>query len=308
MTKKIIGFVGQGWIGKNYANDFEDRGYEVVRYGLEEQYKDNRDRIADCDIVFIAVPTPTTPTGFDYSIVEEALKSVGAGKIAVIKSTILPGTTETLQNKFPDIFVFHSPEFLTEKNAAYDAAHPTRNIVGIVSENVSESDELVQKAESVLAVLPEAPLKLICKAREAEIVKYGANIFLYIKIVYANLLYDLTKSLDCDWEPVMKSITADPRIGTAHMNPVHETLGFLGRGAGGHCFLKDYAAFRQLYANIAGDDVLGVNFLEAVESKNLSLLIGSNKDIDIIKGVYGDFMQNEHHHHEHSCGCGHDHC
>lgn len=301
MTKKLIGFIGQGWIGKNYANDFENRGYEVVRYGLEEQYKDNRAKIADCDIVFIAVPTPTTPEGFDYSIVKDALGVVGKGKTAIVKSTILPGTTENLQKDFPNISVFHSPEFLTEKNAAHDAAHPTRNIIGITKED----DESRKRAEEVLAVLPEAPIKLICKAREAEIVKYGANVFLYIKIVYANILYDLTKSLDCDWEPVRKSITADPRIGKAHMNPVHETLGFLGRGAGGHCFLKDYAAFRQLYTSIAGDDVLGLNVLEAIESKNLSLLIQSGKDIDIVKGVYGDFLQDDHH--GDACGCGHAH-
>lgn len=303
MNKKLIGFIGQGWIGKNYANDFENRGYEVVRYGLEEQYKDNVDKIAECDIVFIAVPTPTTPDGFDYSIVKEALAVVGEGKTAVVKSTILPGTTEGLQTDFPNIFVFHSPEFLTEKNAAYDAAHPTRNIIGVAIDN-----ELTRKkAEEVLAVLPEAPLKLICKAREAEIVKYGANVFLYLKIVYANILYDLSKSLECDWEPIRKSITADPRIGEAHMNPVHETLGLLGRGAGGHCFLKDFAAFRQLYTSVASDDILGLNVLEAIESKNLSLLIGSGKDIDIVKGVYGDFLQDDSHHHESGCGCGHNH-
>lgn len=303
MSKKLIGFIGQGWIGKNYANDFEVRGYEVVRYGLEDQYKGNRELIADCDIVFIAVPTPTTPEGFDYSIVEDALTAVGCGKTAVIKSTILPGTTENLQNTFPDIFVLHSPEFLTEKNAAYDAAHPTRNIIGMPIDN----DEYRMRAEEVLAILPDAPLKLICKAREAEVVKYGANVFLYLKIVYANILYDFTKSLDCEWEPVQQAITADPRIGKAHMSPVHETLGILGRGAGGHCFLKDYTAFRQMYSELAKEDVLGLNILEAVESKNLSLLLGSGKDIEVVKGVYGDFLHN-YHKEDDDCGCGHSHC
>ena len=62
-SKPLIGFIGQGWIGKNYANDFEARGYATVRYALEEPYKANEDKIKDCDIVFIAVPTPSTPTG-----------------------------------------------------------------------------------------------------------------------------------------------------------------------------------------------------------------------------------------------------
>ncbi len=59
-----IGFIGQGFIGKSYADDLERRGKKVVRYSLEEPYIKNKDRIRDCDIVFIAVPTPTTPEGF----------------------------------------------------------------------------------------------------------------------------------------------------------------------------------------------------------------------------------------------------
>ena len=72
--KGKIGFVGQGYIGKNYADDFENRGFEVIRYALEKPYTKNKDRIKDCDIVFIAVPTPTTPRGFDYSIVRSVIK------------------------------------------------------------------------------------------------------------------------------------------------------------------------------------------------------------------------------------------
>ena len=60
--RPTIGFIGQGWIGKNYADDFEERGFEVVRYGLEPEFAENKDRIKDCDIVFVAVPTPTRPT------------------------------------------------------------------------------------------------------------------------------------------------------------------------------------------------------------------------------------------------------
>ena len=60
---------------------------------------------------------------------------IGKGKIAVIKSTVLPGTTEQIQKENPNIFVLHSPEFLTEVTASYDASHPARNIVGIPADN-----------------------------------------------------------------------------------------------------------------------------------------------------------------------------
>ena len=86
---KKIGFIGQGFIGKNYADDFEARGYPVVRYSLEEPHINNKEKIAECDIVFIAVNANTTPSGFDDSNIRSGLGIVGEGKIAVIKSTLL---------------------------------------------------------------------------------------------------------------------------------------------------------------------------------------------------------------------------
>ncbi len=85
-----IGFIGQGWLGKNYADDFERRGFAVVRYARDPEYASNKEKIQECDIVFIAVPTPTTPQGFDGSIVPAVLPLVGAGKIAVVRSTLRP--------------------------------------------------------------------------------------------------------------------------------------------------------------------------------------------------------------------------
>ena len=131
MTKKLlIGFIGQGFVGKNYANDFEKRGFNIVRYDIEK-YKNNKNKIKNCDIVFIAVPTPTTLKGFNLKILKSVFSLIGKNKIAIIKSTIKIGTTRNLQNKFKKITVMHSPEFLTEKNAAKDAKSPQKNIIGI---------------------------------------------------------------------------------------------------------------------------------------------------------------------------------
>src|SRR4051794_25368727 len=103
----LIGFIGQGWLGKNYADDFERRGYSVIRYALEEPYVRNKEAIATCDIVFIAVPTPTTPKGFQDHIVRAALTVVGDGKIAVIRSTLMPGTLKKIQSTFPKKVLIH---------------------------------------------------------------------------------------------------------------------------------------------------------------------------------------------------------
>jgi nucleotide sugar dehydrogenase len=275
----LCGFIGQGWIGKHYADDFEARGFSVVRYAKEPAFEKNSELIKECDIVFIAVPTPSTPKGFDDNIVREVVKLVGKGKVAIIKSTIVPGTTASIQKENPDIFVFHSPEFLMEMTAAYDASHPNRNIIGIPV----ESDEARLRAKEVIDVLPKAPFELICRALEAELIKYGGNCLLYFKVMYVNMLYDLAQKEGIDYAIVRDAMAADPRLGSTHLDPIHKS----GRGAGGHCFIKDFAAFREMYENEVGDK-LGVAALRALEEKNIDLLKSSGKDLELLRGVYGE--------------------
>ncbi len=296
MKNQTIGFIGQGWIGKNYANDFEQRGLNVVRYALEEEYKGNIEKIKECDIVFIAVPTPTTEKGFDYSIVEKSLQLVGDGKIAVIKSTILPGTTDILQVKFANIFVFHGPEFLREIFAAYDAANPARNIIGVPE----MSDENMRRAFEVLKVLPKAKFEKIMLAKEAELVKYIGNCFLYEKVVFFNQMYDLANSLGLDYQNIRDAVVQDERIGDSHTAVKHASghdqnsvNSSLGRGAGGHCFIKDFEALIELYSKNLPDDNFGLEALKAVREKNNSLLVRSKKDLDLLKGVIGDLAKYE---------------
>ncbi|MCK5026836.1 MAG: hypothetical protein KAS07_00305, partial [Candidatus Pacebacteria bacterium] len=59
-----------------------------------------------------------------------------------------------------------------------------------------------------------------------------------------------------------------------------------GRGAGGHCFIKDFAVFKSLYSDDVGDS-LGNEMLSALENKNIELLKNSQKDLDLLEGVYG---------------------
>lgn len=281
-----IGCIGQGFIGKNYADDFEARGYTVVRYALEKLYVKNKSNIKTCDIVFVAVPTPTTPDGFHYEAVESALGTVKEGATVVIKSTLLPGTTETLQKKFPKLVVMHSPEFLREKTASYDAAHPERNIIGIpVDDDVHR-----EAARAVLSVLPQAPYELVTDSKTAELIKYGGNCFLYTKVVFMNVLYDLAQEIGADFDAVAQAMSADERIGKSHMHPVHasgHSEAAIGRGAGGHCFIKDFAAFEKLYKEKVSGDLAGQAALAALQKKNNELLRSTKKDTDLLEGVFG---------------------
>ncbi len=286
MKELQIGFIGQGFIGKHLADDFAERGFSTVRYALEPEFAENKDAIKDCDIVFIAVPTPTTPTGFDSRILEAVLPLVGAGKTAVIKSTMLPGTTLRLQNQFPDIVVLHSPEFLREKSAREDTKEPLRNIVGMPI-----ADERHQAAaEQVMAVLPNSPFTLITGAAEAELIKYAGNNFLALKVIFMNIVYDAAEAVGANYSLIAEAMKADPRIGTSHMNVVDQSGhpgSVPGRGAGGHCFPKDWAAFTDWYKVTCTDDAVGQAVLDAVEAKNIDLLRSSQKDLDLLAGIYG---------------------
>ncbi len=274
----LIGFVGQGYVGGSYATNFEKRGYSVVRYSLEPQYIANKEAISTCDIVFIAVPTPTTQKGFDYSIVESALSLVGTGKTAVIKSTLLPGTTRILQKKFPKKFVLCSPEFLSVATAQDDADNPFASTIGVPSKGAAHREA----AEAVHRILPNSPFSHICSSEEAEVIKYAHNISGFMQVLTFNMLYDLAKGVGADWSQVQKAVAADTMISNRYSNPVHKS----GRGAGGLCFIKDFAAFAKLYKQTVGKKE-GVAFLKAAEKKNIMLLVGTNKDIDLLEGVYG---------------------
>jgi nucleotide sugar dehydrogenase len=281
MIKEKIGFLGQGWIGKNYADNFESRGYEVVRYSKDKEYVGNKDNLSDCRIIFVAVPTPTIDANFDGSILKDAIGASKAGDTVVIKSTLIPEFTRELQTAYPDRFILISPEFLSESTARYDTDNPSRNIIGISD---IENKDLISKAKDVLGILPEANIDMVCTYEEASLIKYAGNCFLYVKNMFFNMLYDLVNAYGCSWEDVRHGVINDPRIGEAYTDIFHKE----GRGAGGHCLPKDFVAFRKMYFKHVGtDDVDGCNILVQNENKNKKLLKKSKKDLDILSEVYG---------------------
>jgi len=280
MTKAtpLIGLVGQGYVGGSYSNNLEKRGFEIVRYSLEEQYRANQDQIRYCDVVFICVPTPTTQKGFDASIVAEGLSLVSKGKIAVIKSTMLPGMSRKLQKKFPHIIILYSPEFLSVGTAQEDVDQPFSNIIGMAGDDAKHR----AAAKLVNSILPPAPFTHACSSEEAELIKYGHNMSGYMQVLTFNLLYDMAEKLKCDWGAIQPALCADPSISNRYSVPVHNC----GRGAGGACFIKDIAAFAHLYREVVGR-LEGQTFLEAAQKYNIQLLMDSEKDLDLLKVVYG---------------------
>ncbi len=275
-----IGCIGQGFVGKNIADNLEQRGYEVVRYALESEYKDNIKVISECGIVFIGVPTPSTPEGFDYSIVQEVLTLVSDGSIAVIKSTLLPGTTKKLQDLYPNKVVLFSPEFLCENTAAYDVAHPLMNVIGLPYDTAGHR----KAAEAVKATFPKSEHNFVVSSQSAELFKYAHNLNGYFRVILANLLFEVGEKTEAKWADVKVMMDSDIMMSPYYNTPVHKG----GRGAGGNCFVKDMAAFRYLYEGLVSEDTNGLSVLRALEKKNIELLNKTGKSQEIVKGVYGE--------------------
>lgn len=281
--KPVIGFIGQGYIGKNYADDFEQRGFEVVRYAKEKPYQHNKDALNRADFIFIAVPTPTRSGKCDVSIVREVLGLVPDGKTVIIKSTVVPGTTDHFQEAFPKLTLLFSPEFLVAATAAYDAAHPIMNIVGVPALSGRVHREA---AEQFLSLLPTSPHNQISSAREAEIIKYGHNLHGIFRILFANILYEAAATHAADWEHIRTALDADPYLSKEanyYNHPVHKG----GRGAGGACFPKDLAAFTAHYEEVVQDKE-GLAVLDALMRMNNVLLMSSGKDALLLKEIHGD--------------------
>ena len=97
------------------------------------------------------------------------------------------------------------------------------------------------------------------------------------------MLHDVAMKRGVEYAVIRDALSADPRIGGTHLDPIHKS----GRGAGGHCFIKDFAAFTEIYEKTVGDK-LGLQVLKSVAEKNIDLLLGTNKDLDLLSGVYGE--------------------
>jgi len=256
-SKLKIGIVGIGTVGGALKKYFEQ---QKKKFFLYDKYKKigSIEEINQADVIFICVPTPyDKKKGFDLSYVEDAVSKIQGGKIIVIKSTVLPGTTEKLQKKYPQHQFLFNPEFLTEFSPDQDFAYPDRQIVGYTRESFSVADDILQ-------LLPLAPTMKIIPATEAEMVKYFGNTFLATKVIFANQIYDLCQKLGINYNRVAECTCADKRIGRSHLKVWHQGK----RGYAGKCLPKDTKAFIQ-FANEQGVDLKLLKLVDEINDKLL---------------------------------------
>jgi UDPglucose 6-dehydrogenase len=227
-SNETIGIIGAGVVGGALLGYLREGWHDVQAYDPPKGYT-SLEALDPAGIIFVCVPTPYTPgRGFDDSFLNQAVASISGEKTIVIKSTVLPGTTQLLQERYQHHRMMFSPEFLREATAIDDFLRPDRQIVGCTDASASE-------AERVMALLPRAPFELVCSSSEAEMAKYVANSFLAVKVTYANEVFDLCKRLRIDYEPVRDIVASDPRIGASHLDVFDSGY----RGYGGKCLPKD---------------------------------------------------------------------
>jgi UDPglucose 6-dehydrogenase len=276
MQKIKIGIMGLGMVGGAMRRYFESRGYvfgqDLFGFDPGKNLNDMDALNREASVVFISVPTPyhVNPEngviGHDLSYVQKAFASLTGEKTVVIKSTVLPGTTDEMAKANPKHRVLFNPEFLTESTADQDMGYPDRQIIGYTS----EASQRV--AKDALLLLPLAPFERVMPAKSAEMVKYYGNTWFSTKVVFANQMYDMCQALGVDYDAVKESASADKRIGPSHLDIWHG--GF--RGYGGKCLPKDTRALIQLGDSVGAE----MKLLKAVEHINTALVSSQEHDKD----------------------------
>ena len=284
-----VSIVGAGYVGLVTGACLAEQGHDVIcvdvdqakvekirrgvtpihEHGLENLLRRNigvrlrattsvAEAVSASELIFITVGTPFGDQGIDLAFIRSAVVAVGEAlrntttyRVVVVKSTVIPGTTDDvvlpLLEKTPerkagsDFGVGVNPEFLTEGEAISDFMSPDRLVFGGIDERT------VAKLAEVYAAFPEVD-QVRTNNRTAEMIKYGSNALLATMISFSNEIGNLCRVLgDVDAVDVMRGIHLShylrPRaLAQGRVKAPITSFLWPGCGFGGSCLPKDVKA------------------------------------------------------------------
>lgn len=215
---------------------------------------DTRDAVGETDLTLIAVDTPFGGEEIDLSSIEKASAEIGRAlrdkpdyHVVVVKSTVVPGTTEAVvlpileensgKTAGADFGVGMNPEFLREGQAVADFLRPDRIVLGGIDERTR-----LAMAEMYRSFVGAEIFHT--DTRTAELIKYASNSLLATLISYSNELANLASKIGVDSNEVMRGVHLDRRLTPMLEDGSRLEPGILsyllpGCGFGGSCFPKD---------------------------------------------------------------------
>ena len=245
----IIGIIGIGFVGSAIMSSLKRNNFILNKdLFIYDKYKKDIENISinlpniilNTDIVFLCLPTPysTELKTYDINALDSSLDFLSKNNyqgICLIKSTIVPGTTTMLSEKYSNLKIIHNPEFLSAKTAEEDFHNQEHVILGKTEKINYDDIELIKQFYEKYYTSNIT----IVKSTESELIKLSANCFYSIKIQYFTEIFLLCNKLDCSYNIVREGLLKNNWI-----NPMHTQIpGSDGNiSYGGLCFPKDTKA------------------------------------------------------------------
>jgi UDPglucose 6-dehydrogenase len=245
---------------------------ETIQNGhLKCLINQTKEAVVETDLTFNAVGTPSRPDGsINLQFIETSTRNIGKAlnqkstyHVVVIKSTVIPGTTQNIVRPIlekeskrkcgSDFGLCMNPEFLRQGSAFEDTLHTDRIVIGEYDKKSGDTLENLYKD----FYGKNTPTTIRTTLSTAELVKYASNSLLATKISFINTIANICEKIPgTDVEIVANAVGLDKRIGPLFLNA--------GLGYGGSCLPKDVKALIAYSKNLG----YRLKLLESVESVN----------------------------------------
>jgi nucleotide sugar dehydrogenase len=225
-----ISIIGLGSVG-NAAFTVLQEHHSVTGYDIDG--RGSWEDVISSEATLVCVSTDAGDNNrLDMSNINSVAKRLSDDTyqgVMIVKSTLQPGTMDSIAKRHPNLNISYVPEFLREKDAIEWFANPDRIVY-------SADQQSEQSAISCFGWVPASVPRLKMAHLEAEFAKLAHNAYIATKVTFTCEIERIAKSRGIDPHAIMEAVWTDRRIN----NPAHLTPG-LG-GYSGKCVPKDTAA------------------------------------------------------------------